>query len=196
MLIFLTSLTIQIIKLHIIKVSCDSPKCNCHCITSNESVFLFQFHSYFHQLICMVIIPSLIVTTCNSIVFYRILKRRHMLKTGKFHDFKINKSNKLDEISMSNTLHLPITQSNRNLARPNPDTHSRIDAESMNSAFLTNDEDFQSISTCNNTMTNDELYDVSLSYKKKQIIKNKKKSKRNFSILYSIGSMCCHLSSN
>ena len=104
-----------------------------------------------------------------------------MLKTGKFHQFKINKSSKQENknenilMSLNNTLQLPLNQSNRNLAT-NAST-IRIDAESMNSAFFTNDEDFHSISTtCNNA--NDDMHDVSI--KKKQIIKNKKKSKRKY----------------
>ncbi len=105
-----------------------------------------------------------------------------MLKTGKFHQFKINKPKLELETSANNTLQLPIMLSNRNLSRlhNNTDAHYKMDAESMNSTFLTNDDDFQSVSTCNNTNTNEDLYEMSIKIKKKQIIKNKKKSKRNY----------------
>jgi hypothetical protein len=102
-----------------------------------------------------------------------------MLETGKFHQFKINKP-KLEKItSPDKTLQLPMILSNRNLTRLQNETHCKLDAESMNSTFLTNDEDLQSVSTCNNTFTNDELLETSMRNKKKQIIKNKNKSKRN-----------------
>lgn len=183
--IFVSALTIQIINLVIIKTNCinNSTKCQCQCYASADNKLLLKFHSYFHHLTCMVIIPSIIVMTCNSIVFYRILKRRHMIKTGKFHQFKINKPK--IEVSKCNTLQLPaeLSISSRNLTRLN-DIH-KYDAESMNSAFLTNEEEFQSISTCNNTNNNEDNLDA-LNLKKKKMKIIHKKAKRNRDIKLSL----------
>jgi hypothetical protein len=106
-----------------------------------------------------------------------------MLKTGKFHQFKINKPK--IEISKCNSLKLPINDlnmSNRNLARL-IEIHKN-DAESINSAFFSNEEDLQSISTCNNT--NEDMLDpVTLNKKKIKRI-NKKVIKRNRDIKLSL----------
>ena len=118
--------------------------------------------------------------TCNSIVFYRILQRRHMIKTGKFHQFKINTPK--EQVSKSNTLQLPseFNYSNRNLVRLN-DIH-KLDAESMNSAYYTNEDEFQSVSTCNITNTNEDDHQI----KKKKIKIITKKTKRNRDIKLSL----------
>lgn len=105
-----------------------------------------------------------------------------MIKTGKFHQFKIN-TPKI-EISKSNTLQLPgdLNVSSRNLARLN-DIH-KLDVESMNSAYYTNEEEFQSVSTCNNTNANEDDLAQHLKKKKKKMIG--KKTKRNRDIKLSL----------
>jgi hypothetical protein len=83
------------IKIKQKSLDCFSTVRKCKCCHSNDSngEFLANYNTYFHQLVCLVVIPTLVVITCNSMVFYRIIQRRRMINSGKFLvTFKVNKN--------------------------------------------------------------------------------------------------------
>jgi len=55
------------------------------CSSTKKQHYLFNFYQYFNQALCNIIIPILVILPCNVIVFYRILQRRRMIKSGNFH---------------------------------------------------------------------------------------------------------------
>lgn len=133
-------------------------RCKCVIVQNEYGEFLLKFHSYFHQLTCLVLIPSIIVITCNSLVFYKIIQRRRMIKSGKFHEFQINKQSKRTptiKISRHNSTEpeLNATKSNnngfinmsKNVGQLNE--IKKVDAESLNSGLATYDDEFLSLST-------------------------------------------------
>jgi hypothetical protein len=58
----------------LVKLSKNNCFSSCACSVKND--FLLKFNSYFHQLVCLVLLPSVIVITCNSNVLYKIIHRR------------------------------------------------------------------------------------------------------------------------
>ncbi|RNA40316.1 lysophosphatidic acid receptor 4-like [Brachionus plicatilis] len=129
--ILIFSLIFQSLRLFIVKAKCfntknkEINKCiyafKCISYENENSDLLIKFHFYIHQLIFLVLLPSII--------------RRQMLRSGKFYEFKINRS------SMS---------SNR-LSHSSSFRHElgvkKLKASENNILCLANDDEFISIST-------------------------------------------------
>jgi hypothetical protein len=101
--IFIAAALIQTIGLLLTQPSCPSKhtatanaksfSVECKCVMFDDQTLFFKIYLYFNQLTCLILIPSLIVICCNSVVFCRIIKRRKMLDSGKMYNFKINQGN-------------------------------------------------------------------------------------------------------
>ncbi|CAF0844633.1 unnamed protein product [Brachionus calyciflorus] len=131
--ILIFSLTFQSIRLFF-----DNKHSSCKSASfedNHNSNLLIKFHFYIHQLIFLVFLPSIIVLTCNSIVFCKIIQRRHMLKSGNFYSFKINRSR---NSSQSRTRHDSIMSNFKKI---------KSNDNSIISLMNGNDEEFISIST-------------------------------------------------
>ena len=74
--IFLAAITVQTTGLFLSE---------CYSTTTQHSDYLLNFYQYFNQALCKIVIPILVILPCNAIVFYRILQRRRMIKSGNFH---------------------------------------------------------------------------------------------------------------
>lgn len=73
-------------------------RCKCEAISNEYGLFLLKFHVYFHQLICLVLIPTSILIISNTLVIYRLIKRK------RFHPIKsISLSNRSDTVRSQNS---------------------------------------------------------------------------------------------
>jgi hypothetical protein len=160
--ILLTSVLIQLNGLFLTQSKCSplaaaslarNKSCaalECKCLLVNDEL-LFKVNLYFNQLTCLIVIPSVIVITCNSIVFYRIIKRRKMIDSGRMYNFKINQANvptirvtkcsTVDpEVIRKNMAHLQMLASSA--------ASIKADSESANSCLNSvHEEEYLSVST-------------------------------------------------
>lgn len=120
----------------------------CAKIENGNTKFLLKAHFYLHQLVFLVILPSIIVISCNTVVFYRIIQRRNMLKSGKFHEFQINRVPTI-RVSKFNPYEPDLNLSRISLNNPKqkgPLGHMVKDSL-ISGLNIANDEEYISIST-------------------------------------------------
>ena len=150
--LFLLAMLLQINELFLSTPTCF--KFN-QTLNTQNSVSLDLYY-YFNQSMFLVIIPSLIIILCNSIVWYKVLNRRRMITRGHFHkNFKINISNtnlpKIEisqcESSSKRSRKLKYDGSltlNGSLTANNLNDIAKHDTDSINSSII---DDCPSIST-------------------------------------------------
>lgn len=188
------SLIFQSLRLFLIKTKCfkknslEKSKCTfsfkCVSYENINSDLLIKFHFYIHQLIFLVLLPSIIVISCNSMVFLKIIQRRQMLRSGKFYEFKINRS-KMSSKRLSNSNSLRHEHAVKRLRSSDNNMICLANDDELISISTTYDEYSQSASLCSSRSFT-KLAKIKGSYQYKKVVKKKREIKLVLLMLFSI----------
>lgn len=186
------SLIFQSLRLFLIKLKCfkktslEKTKCifslKCVSYENTNSDLLIKFHFYIHQLIFLVLLPSIIVISCNSMVFYKIIQRRQMLRSGKFYEFKINRS-KTPTNRLSNSFRHECAV--KQLKSSENNIICLINDDEFISTSTTYDDYSQSASLCSSRSFTT-LAKIKSSHRYKKVVKKKREIKLVLLMLFSV----------